>query len=146
MKRRNPKFGCLKIAQQISYAFGVEVNKDVVRRILQQHYAGLPHGNGPSWLTALAHAKDSLWSLDLFRCESIMLQSCWVMAVIDVFSRRFIGFAVERGDIDGQVVCRMFTRARAKQPLPKYPVHRPRSAVPIPSLAGQSARPGDRGD
>ena len=29
MKRRNPKFGSLKIAQQISYAFGVEVNKDV---------------------------------------------------------------------------------------------------------------------
>jgi hypothetical protein len=44
MKRRNPKFGCLKIAQQISYAFGVELNKDLVRRILQQHYAGLPHG------------------------------------------------------------------------------------------------------
>ncbi len=47
MKRRNRKFGYLKIAQQISYAFGVELNKDVVRRILQQHYAGLPHGNGP---------------------------------------------------------------------------------------------------
>jgi len=59
MKRRNPRFGCLKIAQQIAYAFGVEVNKHVVRRILQQHYAGLPHGDGPSWLTALAHAKDS---------------------------------------------------------------------------------------
>jgi putative transposase len=39
MKRRNPKFGCLKIAQQIAYAFGVEVNKDVVRRILCQRYA-----------------------------------------------------------------------------------------------------------
>lgn len=120
MKRRNPKFGCLKIAQQISYAFGVEVNKDVVRRILQQHYAGLPQGSGPSWLTALAHAKDSLWSLDLFRCESIVLQSCWVMVIIDVFSRRFVGFAVERGDVDGPVVCRMFNRARAKQALPKY--------------------------
>ena len=120
MKRRNPKFGCLKIAQQISHAFGIEVNKDVVRRILQQHCAGLPHGNGPSWLTALAHAKDSLWSLDLFRCESIMLQSCWVMVIIDVFSRRFVGFAVERGAVDGPVVCRMFNCARAKQPLPKY--------------------------
>ena len=120
MKRRNPRFGYLRIAQQISHAFGIEVNKDVVRRILQQHCAGLPHGNGPSWLTALAHAKDSLWSLDLFRCESIMLQSCWVMAVIDVFSRRFIGFAVERGDIDGPIVCRMFNRASATQGLPKY--------------------------
>jgi hypothetical protein len=60
MKRRDPKFGCLKIARQIAHAFGIELNKDVVRRILQQHYAGLPHGNGPSWLTALAQAKDSL--------------------------------------------------------------------------------------
>jgi putative transposase len=35
MKRRNPKFGCPKIAEQIAYAFGIEVNKNVVRRILQ---------------------------------------------------------------------------------------------------------------
>jgi transposase InsO family protein len=41
-----------------------------------------------------------------------MRQSCWVMAIIDVFSRRFVGFAVERGDVDGPVVCRMFNRAR----------------------------------
>lgn len=120
MKGRNLRFGCLKIAQQISLAFGVELNKDVVRRILQQHYAGLPHGNGPSWLTALAHAKDSLWSLDLFRCESIVLQSCWVMVIMDVFSRQFVGFAVERGVVDGPVVCRMFNCARVKQVMPKY--------------------------
>jgi putative transposase len=80
----------------------------------------LPHGNGPSWLTALAHAKDSLWSLDLFRCESILLRSCWVMIIIDVFSPRLVGFAVEHGNVDGPVVCRMFNHARAKQPLPKY--------------------------
>jgi len=33
MKRRNPRFGCRKIAEQISSAFGIEINKDVVRRI-----------------------------------------------------------------------------------------------------------------
>jgi len=120
MKRRNQQFGCLNIAQQIAYAFGVAVNKDVVRRILQQHYAGVPRGNGPSWLTALAHAKDSLWSLHLFRCESSLLRSCWVMIIIDVFTRRFVGIAVEHGDVDGPVVCRMFNHATAKQPLPKY--------------------------
>src|SRR2546425_4453373 len=32
MKRRNPKFGCVRIAQQISHAFGSEIDKDVVRR------------------------------------------------------------------------------------------------------------------
>jgi hypothetical protein len=122
MKRRNPKFGCLRAAQQMSYALGVDVNTDVVRRILQQHCAPGPNSNGPSWLTALAlaHAKDSLWSLGLFRCESITLRSCGVLAIIDVFSRRFVGLAVEHGAVDGPVVCRMFNRARAKQSLPKY--------------------------
>ena len=31
MKHRNPKFGCVRIAQQIAYAFCIEINKDVVR-------------------------------------------------------------------------------------------------------------------
>src|SRR6516162_9693427 len=34
MKRRNPTWGCKRIAQQIALAFGVEIDKDVVRRIL----------------------------------------------------------------------------------------------------------------
>src|ERR1700733_15031345 len=32
MKRRNPGFGCRKIAEQISDAFGMDVHKDVIRR------------------------------------------------------------------------------------------------------------------
>ena len=34
MKRRNPTWGCPRIAQQITLAFGVDIDKDVVRRIL----------------------------------------------------------------------------------------------------------------
>ena len=34
MKRRNPRFGCVRIAQEITHAFGVEIDKDVVRRVL----------------------------------------------------------------------------------------------------------------
>src|SRR5208283_508360 len=71
MKRRNPRFGCRKIAEQTSSAFGIEINKDIVRRILIQRYRPLPGGDGPSWLTMIGHATDSLWSVDLFRCESI---------------------------------------------------------------------------
>ena len=37
-KRRNPGWGCPRIAQQISLAFGVEIDKDVVRRVLSVHY------------------------------------------------------------------------------------------------------------
>ena len=38
MKRRNPSWGCPRIAQQITLAFGVEIDKDIVRRILGVHY------------------------------------------------------------------------------------------------------------
>jgi putative transposase len=51
MKRRNPRLGCRKIAEQISSAFGIEINKDVVRRILIRSYRPAPGGAGPSWLS-----------------------------------------------------------------------------------------------
>ncbi len=120
MKRRNPRFGCRKIAEQISSAFGIEINKDVVRRILIRYYRPVPGGDGFSWLTVIGHAKDSLWSVDFFRCESILLNSYWIMIVMDVFTRRIIGFGVAPADLDGPAVCRMFNRAIAKQTPPKY--------------------------
>src|SRR5208337_4748991 len=120
MKRRNPRFGCRKIAEQISSAFGVEINKDVVRRILIRYCRPVPGGDGPSWLTVIGHAKDSLWSVDFFRCESILLKSYRIMIVMDVFTRRIIGFGVAPADLDGPVVCRMFNRVIAKQTPPKY--------------------------
>jgi putative transposase len=121
MKRRNPQFGCVRIAEQVSHAFGLDIGKVVVRRVLVQHYRpDGSGGNGPSWLTFIAQSRDSLWSVDLFRCESILLRSYWVMLVMDVFTRRIVGFGVERADIDGVAVCRMFNRAIARQPLPKH--------------------------
>ena len=75
MKRRNPRFGCRRIAQQIALLFGVEMDKDVVRRVLAKRYRPTGGSDGPSWLTFLGHAKDSLWSVDLFRCESLILKS-----------------------------------------------------------------------
>ena len=65
MKQRNPRWGCPRIAEQIVLAFGVAINKDVVRRILAAHYHPSADGNGPSWLTFLGHMKDSLYSIDL---------------------------------------------------------------------------------
>lgn len=75
MKQRNPRFGCTRIAQQINLAFGLHLDKDVVRRTLVRRYKPDPNNSGPSWLTTIGHAKDSLWSVDLFRCESILLKS-----------------------------------------------------------------------
>ncbi len=91
MKRRNPRYGCPLIAQQINLAFGLELDKDVIRRILATHYKPDPSNHGPSWLTVIGHTKDSLWSVDLFRCESILLRSHWVMVVMDQYTRRING-------------------------------------------------------
>jgi putative transposase len=38
MKQRNSTWGCPRIAEQICLAFGIEINKDVVRRILAVRY------------------------------------------------------------------------------------------------------------
>lgn len=121
LKRRNPSFGCVRIAQQISHAFGVDIDKDVVRRVLAKHYRPGDSGtDGPSWRTFVGHVKDSLWSVDLLRCESMLLRSHWVLVVMDVFTRRIIGLGVERACIDGITVGRMFNHAVAGRPLPKH--------------------------
>jgi transposase InsO family protein len=111
MKRRNPIWGCPRIAEQVGLAFGTEIDKDVVRRILSVHYRPGSDGSGPSWLTFLGHTKDSLWSCDLFRCESASLRTHWVLVVMDQFTRRIVGFGIHRGVVDGLALCRMFQRA-----------------------------------
>jgi len=120
MKRRNPTWGCPRIAQQITLAFGVDIDKDVVRRILGKHYRPESGSGGPSWLTFIGQAKDSLWSADLFRCESLSLRTHWVLVVMDQFTRRIIGFGIHRGTVDGPSLCLMFQRAIQGQSLPKY--------------------------
>lgn len=94
LKRRNPRFGYPRIARIISQTFGIEIDRNVVRRVLAKYYHPEHGGHGPSWLTFLGHMKDSLWSVDLFRCESITLKSHWVLVVMDQFTRRLIGFGV----------------------------------------------------
>ena len=101
LKRPNPNWGCPRIAQQITLAFGVEIDKDVVRRILSVHYRPESHSRGPSWLTFLGHRKDRLWSCDLFRCESATLRTHWVLVVMDQFTRRIVGFGVRGGIVEG---------------------------------------------
>ena len=48
LKRRNPRFGCLRIAQQINKAFVVDIDKNLVRRVLAKHYHPTPNDDGPS--------------------------------------------------------------------------------------------------
>ena len=101
MKQRNPRWGCPRIAEQITLAFNLAIDKDVVRRILAPHHWPGQSPGGPSWLTFLGHMKQSLWSMDRFRCESVTLRTHWVLVVMDQYTRRIIGFGVHAGTVDG---------------------------------------------
>ncbi len=72
--------------------------------------------------------KDSLWSVDLFRSESIVLRTHWVMVVMDQYTRRIIGFGVQVGAVDGIALCRMFAEAIAGM---GYPQHLSRDNDPL---------------
>jgi len=120
MKRRNPGYGYRRIAMQVSDTFGIPIDKDVVRRVLIQYYKNNPEDTGPSWLTFIGHMKDSLWSIDLFCCESILLKTHWVVVIIDQFTRRIVGFSVHQGDVTGIDLCCMFNTIIFQKSLPKY--------------------------
>ena len=107
MKRKNPRFGYQRIADQMALAFDVPVDKHLVRQVLAHLYRPDPGSEGPSWLTFLGHNKDSFWSVDLFCCESLILRTHRVMVVMDRFTRRIVGFAMCQGSPDAPPVCRM---------------------------------------
>ena len=84
---------------------------ELCTKALAKRYRPAPGGTGPSWLSFVGHTTDSLWSVDLLRCASIVLQSYWVLVVMDQFTRRLVGFGVRRGPVDAPSLCRMFNAA-----------------------------------
>ncbi len=120
LKSRNPRFGCPRIARIICRTFGIDVDKNIVYRVLAKHYRPTPGGTGPSWLSFIGRTRDSLWSVDLFRCESIVLRSYWVLVVMDQCTRRLVGFGVQCGAVTGADVCRMFNAAIHGQSTPRH--------------------------
>ena len=140
LKSRNPRFGCPRIARIISQTFGIDIDRNVVCRVLSKHYRHAPGGAGPSWLSFIGHTTDSLWSVDLFRYESIVLRSYWVLVVMDQFTRRLVGFDVQCGVVTGADVCRMFNAC------PSPILRRPKSlTLASPVVLGDASRPLARG-
>jgi putative transposase len=83
LKSHNARFGCIRIARIISHTFGVDIDKNVVDRVLAKHYRSAPGGTGPYW----------------------------VLVVMDQFTRRLVGVGVHCGPVNGADLCRMFIAA-----------------------------------
>ena len=82
-----------------------------------------PGGTGPSWLSFVGHTTDSLWSVDLCCAVglSIVLQSDWVLVVMDQFTRRLVGrIGVHRGPVDAPSLCRMCNAAIHGRGAPRH--------------------------
>ena len=88
--------------------------------MLSTHSRPTPGGTGPSWLSFIGHTTDSLWSVDLFRCESIVLRSDWVLVVMDHFTRRLVGVGVHCGPVTGADLCRMVNAAMQGRGAPRH--------------------------
>ena len=91
-----------------------------MRRVLAKNGRPDLGSGGPSWLIFLGHSKDSFWSFDLCRCESLILGTHWVMAVMDQFTRRIVGFAMRCGSPDGPTICRMLRHVIPGSAPPTY--------------------------
>jgi putative transposase len=101
-------------------AFGIQLDKGVIKHVLDKTYHPSDNNHGPSWLTFLGNLKDSLWSVDFFRLESTSLKSHWIMLIMDQFSRRIIGFAIYDSDLNGTAICHMFNSIISHKSLPKF--------------------------
>jgi hypothetical protein len=100
MKQRNPRWGCPRIAEQIALVFGTSINKDVVRRISGSALPTFCRRRRSLVAHLPGHVKDSLHSIDLFRCESVVLRTYWVLVVMDQCIR-LVGFGIHAGTVDG---------------------------------------------
>jgi|GEM_PF-1368074 len=129
MKRRNSRFGCPRVAQQINLAFDLDLDRDTVRRVLAIHYKPEPDNRGQSWLTTLGHAKDSLWSEQRER-SSISTSTDGKGTVVDYFNCLLLPEArIRQGQAEAYCVADATSRSASS---------RPRNCWPLSSAARSS--------
>ena len=58
--------------------------------------------------------------MDFFRLESMFLQSFWVMLVLDQYTRKIVGFTINKGPMNGSNICYMFNQIICNESPPKY--------------------------
>ncbi len=76
LKRCNTRFCCTRIAQETNKAFGVDIDKEIVRRVLEKYYRTRFWFRSRPFLADLHRpTENSFCSIDLFRCQSILLNT-----------------------------------------------------------------------
>jgi putative transposase len=112
MEQRNPMWGCPRIAQQITLAFGIPIK--LIRMGSSNPGHALP--TGARWSGYILADIPRQYERQPLECGSIAmrirdLRTYWVMVVMDQYSRRIIGFGIQAGVVDGVALCLMFKQA-----------------------------------
>jgi transposase InsO family protein len=77
-------------------AFGVAIDKDVVRRILSVHYRPESGSGGPSWLPFLRNHREAIAAMDFFTVPTLTFGVLHCFFVISHDRRKILHFNVTR--------------------------------------------------
>jgi putative transposase len=100
MAKDSSDWGCYRIKGELQ-GLGIRVGVSTIRRILRR--AGVPPAprrRGPSWSEFLRAQADGIVACDFFTVETVLLRTLYVLAFIDIGSRR-LRFSMCTANPDG---------------------------------------------
>ena len=83
----------------------------MVRRVLATHYRPEPYDGGPSWATFLRYTRDSLCSIALFRCESILPKIHSILLTVNQCTQWLTGCGISGCHFNKSAACSLFDTA-----------------------------------
>ena len=88
MARENPRWGCVRIGGELR-ELGIRVGATTIRSLLRTARAGpAPRRTGPSWTDFLQAQAQGIIACDFFTVETAWLRTLYVLAFIELGSRR----------------------------------------------------------
>jgi putative transposase len=88
LARENPRWGCVRIGGELR-KLGIRVGATTIRTLLRTARAGpAPRRTGPSWTEFLRGQARGIIACDFFSVETAWLRTLYVLAFIELGSRR----------------------------------------------------------
>ncbi len=88
LARENPRWGCIRIGGELR-KLGIRVGATTIRSLIRTARLGpAPRRSGPSWTEFLQAQADGIIACDFFSVETAWLRTLYVLAFIELGSRR----------------------------------------------------------
>jgi putative transposase len=87
LARENPRWGCMRIQGELR-KLGIRVGATTIRSLLRMRFGPAPRRSGPSWTEFLRAQANGIIACDFFTVETAWLRTLYVLAFIELGSRR----------------------------------------------------------